>query len=91
MKSKSQKRREAVQKKAKKDKRKRYFGTVKLPKGVKFAWLSNQNKHGWSLGFALDKRTVWLRGLRFATKKEIHRALDRSSVVYVQLKDNKVE
>ena len=78
-------------KKNRKDKRNRYFGVVKLAKGTKFAWLSQQNKHGWSLGFALEKRTVWLRGLRFATKKEVSRVLNRASVVFVQLKDNKEE
>ena len=71
--------------------RERYFGIVKLRKGIKFAWLSKQDKNGWSLGLALEKRTVWLRGLRFATKKEIARVVDRTTIVYLQLKDNKNE
>ena len=71
--------------------RERYFGIVKLPAKLKFAWLSKQDKNGWSLGLALEKRTVWLRGLRFATKKEIARVVDRTTIVYLQLKDNKNE
>ena len=71
--------------------RERYFGIVKLRKGLKFAWLAKQDKNGWALGLALEKRTVWLRGLRFATKKEIARVVDRTTIVYIQLKDNKEE
>lgn len=86
-KSKSQLRREAVMKKRKE----RYFGIVKLPAKLKVAWLSKQDKNGWSLGLALEKRTVWLKGLRFATKKEISCVVDSTKIVYLQLKDNKDE
>ena len=71
--------------------RERYFGIVKLRKGTKFAWLAKQDKNGWALGLALEKRTIWLRGLRFVTKKEVARVLERTSLVFIQLKDNKNE
>lgn len=77
--------------KEKKAKRKeRYFGIVKLPKGIKLCWLSKQSKHGWSLGLALNKRTVWVTGLRFVNKKELARALG-ANVVFIQMKNNPEE
>ena len=76
-------------KKAKKGKapeRERYFGLTKVRVGAKFAWLSLQNKHGWSLGFALNNRTEWIRNIRFATRQEVERALGKSKVVFIPLK-----
>lgn len=78
-------------KKTKKSKRsfqKRYYGVVKVKDGAKFAWLSAENKFGWSLGFALNNRTVWLRNVRFSSSKEVTRAL-RASVVFIKLKKSK--
>ena len=66
--------------------RKRYFGITKIRSRAKFCWLSHENKHGWSLGFALEDRTVWLRNLRFASKSEVYRAIDGQKVVFVELK-----
>ena len=78
--------------KQKKAKRKeRYHGIVKLAKGTKFAWLAQQYRAGWSLGLALNNRTLWLKGLRFASRKEVERCLERTKVVFIQLKDNPEE
>lgn len=71
--------------------RTRYYGTVKLKAGSKYAWLSQQNKNGWSLGLALNNRTVWLRNIRFATRKEVEKAMERSKLVFIQLKNNPKE
>lgn len=71
--------------------RERYFGIVKIPARTKLAWLAKQDKNGWALGLALENRTVWLRGLRFSTKKEIDRVVNRTTIVHIQLKDNKEE
>ena len=86
-KSKSQRRREAIQKKRKE----RYYGIVKLPAGTKFAWLAKQDKNGWALGLGLNNRTVWLRGLRLRSRKEVERCLERTKLVFVQLKNNPEE
>lgn len=64
----------------------RYYGLEILKSGTKFAWISAQNKYGWSLGLALNKRTVWLRNIRFADRKDVEKALGKSSVVFVELK-----
>ncbi len=74
-------------KKIKKSKKglQRYFGYVEIPKGEKHCWLSHEDKRGWSLGFALPTRTVWLRGLRFINKKEVEKAIG-CSVVFVHVK-----
>ena len=74
-----------VSKAKKPSQRKRYFGITKIKGGTKFCWLSAQNKHGWSLGFALNDRTVWLRNIRFANPAEVQRALD-AKVVFIKLK-----
>jgi hypothetical protein len=65
--------------------RNKFYGIVKIPTGVKLAWLSVQNKHGWSLGLALENRTVWLRNVRFSSIKEVKAAL-KSGIVFVDLK-----
>jgi hypothetical protein len=68
-------------------KRERYFGIVKVQKSKKYVWLSKQDKHGWSLGFALNARTVWLRGLRFPTTKDIEKTFQKpSKLVTIPLK-----
>lgn len=56
--------------------------------GEKSCWVSKEDKNGWSLGFALNKKTVWLTGLRFASPDEIKRVLDMS-LVFVHLKNSK--
>ena len=74
--------------KSKRAKRKeRYFGIVKLPTGVKFAWFRN----GWALGLALNSRTVWLKGLRLRSRKEVERCLERTKLIFIQLKNNPEE
>ena len=73
-------------KKSKTPKRKRYYGIAKIKSGAKFAWLSIQNKNGWSLGFALNDHTAWVKNVRFATRQEVERALGKSKVVFVELK-----
>jgi hypothetical protein len=71
--------------------RKRFYGLVKIRQGEKVAWLSHQNKHGWSLGLATGSHTFWLKNVRIKTKKEVDRIVNRTGIVFVQLKDNKVE
>lgn len=78
---------EKNKKKIKSERKKRYFGTVKVPRNAKFCWMSKHDKNGWSLGFALGKRTVWLTGLRFANRDEIERAMS-SNMVFVHLKND---
>lgn len=73
----------------KKAKRVRYFGIVKLALGHKGCWISKHDKNGWSLGYAINKRTVWLTGLRFKTHQEISRVLG-SGVVLVALGSEKI-
>lgn len=75
--------------KSKSKHKERYFGIVKLPKKMKFCWYAKEDKNGWALGLALEKRTVWLKGLRFADPKEVARALEKTGLVYIQLKNSK--
>ncbi len=63
-------------------------GVVKVPTGTKFCWISKEDKNGWSLGFALNSKTLWIRGLRLASRKEVERAMEKSSLVFVNLKSN---
>lgn len=74
-----------------KRKQQRFYGRKTVKKGTKATWLSVQNKHGWSLGLAFGKRTIWLRNVRFETQKDVHNALagDRRQVVYISLKGSK--
>lgn len=67
---------------------KRYYG-LEVLKGQKFAWLSQQNKHGYSLGLALNSRTVWLRNIRFATRKDVENAMQKAKLVFINLKGTK--
>jgi uncharacterized protein YgiM (DUF1202 family) len=64
----------------------RYWGLTKVKVGQKLCWVSQQNKNGWSLGLGLGSHTVWLRNVRFASAKEVQRALG-ANVVFVELKD----
>lgn len=73
-------------KKEKSPKRKRYYGMAKIKNGAKFAWLSVENKHGWSLGFALNDHTAWVKNVRFATRQEVERALGKTKAVFIKLK-----
>ena len=74
--------------KPRKDNRNRYYGLTKLKRGTKFSWLSLQNRHGWSLGFALGKRTYYLCNIRFASKEEVKQALNKSKIVFIPLRNN---
>lgn len=65
------------------------YGLKKVRLGEKVCWISNENKHGWSLGFALGKQTFWLKNVRFATNEEVSRVLRGSNVVFVHLKNPK--
>ena len=62
--------------------RERYAGMQKVKEGVKVCWLSKENKHGWSLGLAINKRTVWLTNVRFADLKSVKAAL-KMNIVFV--------
>lgn len=62
----------------------RYYGLTKIKKGQKLALISQENKHGWSLGLALEKRTIWLRNIRFASKEEVLRVVDAKNLVFVE-------
>lgn len=73
-------------KKIKKEQPKRYFGLTKVKKGAKMLWKSEENKHGWSLGFVVAGRTVWLRNIRFASQEEALRALESANVDFSSLK-----
>lgn len=67
---------------------KRFYGMQVLDASKdKFAWVSKQNKNGWSLGLALDGRDVWLRNLRFKTQKDVETAI-KKSLTFVFLKKN---
>lgn len=80
----------ATKKKAvKKVKRIRFYGLVKPKKGAKFAWISVQNKNGWSLGFATNDRTIWLRNVRFTSIEEVQRVVGVEKIVFVHLKESK--
>ena len=61
---------------------KRYYGLTKVRKNQKLAWVSKENKNGWSLGLALKGRTVWLRNVRFNSMEEVKRATS-SNVVFI--------
>jgi hypothetical protein len=56
---------------------------VKVKAGAKMCWISKQNVHGWSLGFALGKQTFWLKNVRFKNQEQVQQAVD-SSVVFVE-------
>jgi hypothetical protein len=64
----------------------RHYGMVKLFMGQKFAWLSKQDKNGWSLGLAVGGFTIWLKNVRFATSGEVQRAI-ASNIVFVEVKN----
>lgn len=66
---------------------KRYYGLQVLASSNKYAWVSMQNRHGWSLGLALNNRTVWLRNIRFKTKKDVEHAMRRYKVTFVPVKE----
>jgi len=69
---------------------KRHYGMTIINKGEKLAWLSIQNKYGWSLGLAMNKYTSWLRNIRFASKVDVERMVGGGGkIVFVELKNNK--
>jgi hypothetical protein len=70
-----------------KPRNRRYLGILKIRANQKHVWLSKEDKNGWSLGYALNKKTFWLTGLRFKSKRDISDALENSSIVYVELKN----
>lgn len=58
-----------------------------VPTGAKVAWVSLQNKNGWSLGLTFSgagDRTLWLRNLRFKNEREVERAV-KSAVHLIPL------
>lgn len=64
----------------------RYYGLQVLREGGKTAWLSSQNRHGWALGLALNNRTVWLRNIRFQSRKDVEAAMSKGKIVFIHLK-----
>lgn len=58
---------------------------IKIKAGQKLAWISMQNKNGWSLGLAVGKHNVWLRNVRFNSPEEVKRAVEGKAlgVVFV--------
>lgn len=70
--------------KKKAPKKQRYFGIVKLLKGHKASWVSKEDKNGWSLGYAMNNRTVWLTGLRFKSTEEIEHAINDTGIIFVE-------
>jgi uncharacterized protein YgiM (DUF1202 family) len=66
-------------------KRKARYGMVKIAKGQKLSWLSVENKQGWSLGLALNGKTIWLKNTRFPSQAEAERAVD-AKVVFIPVK-----
>lgn len=78
-----------VKKGKKAPKRIRRYGMTKVRKGQKTAWVSVQNRNGWSLGLAFEKYTVWLRNVRFASKEEVSRATDGQKLVFIEKKGNR--
>ncbi len=75
-------------KKVTKRRKRVYYGIVKIPFGTKMSWISKQDKRGWALGLALNKRTIWLTGLRLKTKSHVLSAILRSNVVFIDLKNS---
>lgn len=73
----------------KENRERRFYGRTTIKAGQKVAWLSVQNKFGWSLGFALENRTIWLRNLRFTSRKEVEKAMEKGKLVFVALKNSK--
>jgi len=80
VKSKEQKRIENRAKKA--------YGKVSIPDDAKLAWVSMENKHGWSLGLEFKGRVIWLRHVRFASLKGAQ-SVFKAGKVYVHLKNKK--
>lgn len=78
----------AKAKKAKAKKRIRFYGMVKVRKGQKTAWMSSQNKNGWSLGLAFAERTVWLRNVRFSSPADVKAAVDGQKIVFIEKKED---
>lgn len=66
----------------------RWYGRQTIDEDTEYAWVTRQDKHGWSLGLALGKRTVWLRSIRFKTEKAVKQAMRRYPVVAIPLKDS---
>lgn len=60
-------------------------GLVKVSLNKKAYWLSKEDRNGWSLGFSLGKKTVWLTGLRFRSEEHIESVLNLG-VIYVEKK-----
>ncbi len=69
-----------------KKKRVRYYGMTKIRPGLKVAWLTVENKHGWALGLALSSHTLWLRNVRFPSLAEVKKFLRSGNLVAVALK-----
>lgn len=70
-------------------KRVRYYGMVKVKKGQKLAWISKEDKNGWSLGLAVGGRTLWLRNVRFASPEEVERAAKGLNIAFLHKANSK--
>jgi hypothetical protein len=61
-------------------------GVRKVKSNAKMCWISKQDKNGWSLGLALGKETLWVKGVRFPSSFEVERVVKLLPVVFVNLK-----
>jgi hypothetical protein len=66
-----------------------WYGMKKIKVGQKICWMAKEDKNGWGLGLALGNRTLWLRNLRFANRKEVERAMEKTAMVFIHLKESK--
>ena len=66
----------------------KWYGLKKLKAGQKACWLAKQDKNGWAIGLAFNSRTLWLRNFRASSKKEVERIMEKSSLVFINLKNN---
>lgn len=57
-------------------------------RGAKGRFISRQDKNGFSLGYATQKKTYWLTNFRFTDEASMRRAL-RNKVLVTYLKANK--
>lgn len=62
-------------------------GLIVLKGNEKCCWVSKEDKNGWSLGFALNKKTVWLTGLRFKSPYDVQLLVQ--GVTFIHLKNSK--
>lgn len=68
------------------NRRMKWYGMKRLKSGQKICWLAKQDKHGYAIGLALGPRTLWLRNFRVPNRKEVCRVMERTSLVFINLK-----